>query len=97
MQAVKQFHPDQREDLRAAVQLYIYISIYILGKSIMLFPFFKSNSGLLDCDLVKHYNYTLDNTTVLMAVKTKASLSVAKQHCDTEQPGLHRKMNEAQK
>lgn len=61
----------------------------------MLFAFFKSNSGLLDRDLVKHYNYTADNTTLLMTVKTKAKLSVVKQHCDTEQPVLHRKMNEA--
>lgn len=81
LQAVKWFYPDQRENLRAAVQLSIYI--YILGKSIMLFAFCKSNSGLLDRDLVKHYNYTVHNTTLLMAVKTKAKWSVVKWHCDT--------------
>ena len=61
----------------------------------MLFAFFKSNSDLLDHDLVKHYSYTVDNTTLRMAVKRKAKLSVVKRHGDTEQPVLHRKINEA--
>lgn len=44
----------------------------------MLFAFFKSDSGLVDRDLVKHYNYTADNTTLLVAVKTEANLSVVR-------------------
>jgi len=61
----------------------------------MLFAFFKSNSSLLDRDRVKHYHYTLDSTTRLMAVNTKVNLCVVKQHCDTEQPVLHKTTNEA--
>lgn len=69
--------PQSKGELQSSCST-VHAYIYILGKSIMLFAFFQSNSGLLDHDLVKHYNYTADNTTLLVAVKTKANLSVVK-------------------
>lgn len=53
----------------------------------MLFAFFKTNSDLLDEDLIKHYNYTADNVLSSQA-EAKANLSAVKQPCDTEQPLL---------
>lgn len=65
----------------------------------MLFAFFKTNSDLLDEDLIKHYNYitgTADNVLSSQA-EAKANLSAVKQPCDTEQPLLQWKTNQVQK